>query len=124
MLFLDTHCVVWLYAKDLEKFTESGRSRLEEEALFISPAVSLELEYLFETGRTRVPSLEITSYLAGRIDLSVDPVSFLPIAETALKLKWTRDPFDRLIAAQAEFHDAPLLTRDRTILMNYPRAFW
>lgn len=124
MLFLDTHCLVWLYAKELRHFSKSGLSRLEEESLFISPMASLELEYLFETARIKVPSIEITTYLADRLELQIDPVSFLPIAERSLEMKWTRDPFDRLITAQAEFHDADLLSKDRTILEHYARAIW
>jgi PIN domain nuclease of toxin-antitoxin system len=37
-------------------------------------------------------------------------------------MKWTRDPFDRIIAAQAAVDATPLLTRDRIILSNYPHA--
>lgn len=124
MLFLDTHCLVWLYAKELHHFTNSGLSRLEEESLFISPMAALELEYLFETARIKVPSTEITDYLADRLELQIDPVSFLPIAERSLGMKWTRDPFDRLITSQAEFHDADLLSKDRIILEHYARAIW
>lgn len=124
MLFLDTHCLVWLYAKELRHFSKSGLSRLEEESLFISPMASLELEYLFETARIKVPSIEITTYLADRLGLQIDPVSFLPIAERSLEMKWTRDPFDRLITAQAEFHDADLLSKDRSILEHYAKAIW
>lgn len=124
MLFLDTHCLVWLYAKELRHFSKSGLSRLEEESLFISPMASLELEYLFETARIKVPSIEITTYLADRLGLQIDPVSFLPIAERSLEMNWTRDPFDRLITAQAEFHDADLLSKDRSILEHYARAIW
>jgi PIN domain nuclease of toxin-antitoxin system len=39
-------------------------------------------------------------------------------------LTWTRDPFDRMIAAQAVVADAPLLTADETILDNLPLATW
>lgn len=39
-------------------------------------------------------------------------------------LTWTRDPFDRMIAAQAIVADAPLVTADRTILANLPLAVW
>jgi PIN domain nuclease of toxin-antitoxin system len=124
MLFLDTHCLVWLYAKELHHFSRSGLFRLEEESLFISPMASLELEYMFETARIKVPSGEITTYLADRLNLQIDPVSFLPIAERSLKIKWTRDPFDRLITAQAEFHGADLLSKDRTIREHYARAIW
>ncbi|MCF7950382.1 MAG: hypothetical protein K9L57_01970 [Spirochaetaceae bacterium] len=38
--------------------------------------------------------------------------------------KWTRDPFDRLITAQADIQAASLLTKDGTIRTHYPKAVW
>jgi len=124
MLFLDTHVIVWLYQKELDRFTAKALNILEDESLYISPSVLLELEYLYEIKRISENSKTIIDYLTGRIGLETDPVSFLPIAERARTMKWTRDPFDRIIAAQADFHDAGLLSKDRIILKYYSKAFW
>ena len=37
---------------------------------------------------------------------------------------WTRDPFDRMIVAQAALREAPLLTKDRVLHEHYDRAVW
>ncbi len=38
---------------------------------------------------------------------------------------WAREPFDRLIVAQAKVNGfAPLITADATIRKQYPRAVW
>jgi len=124
MIFLDTHCLVWLYQKNLEKFTKEGLRKIDSDSLFISPAVLLELEYLYEIKRISINGSSVVSWLEERIGLQTDAVSFLPISERAASLKWTRDPFDRLITAQALFHDAELLTKDKIILENYIRAVW
>ena len=124
MIFLDTHAVVWLYQKQLEKFTPEGLERLEKDVLYISPMVGLELEYLYEIERLTIGSEIILSYLQDTIGLETDVVSFLPVAERALKMKWTRDPFDRIISAQADFHSADLLTKDAIILEHYGAAIW
>jgi PIN domain nuclease of toxin-antitoxin system len=58
------------------------------------------------------------------IGLEVADVSLAELTEAALGLTWTRDPFDRLIAAQAIVADTPLVTADRTILANLPLATW
>jgi len=58
------------------------------------------------------------------IGLEVADASLAELAQTAIGLTWTRDPFDRMIAAQAIIADAPLLTADRTILDNLPLATW
>lgn len=47
-----------------------------------------------------------------------------PQAHAAAGLTWTRDPFDRMIAAHAIVADTPLLTADRTILDHLPLASW
>jgi PIN domain nuclease of toxin-antitoxin system len=124
MIFLDTHSLLWLYQKELDKFSPQGLVRLEVDSLYISPAVLLELEYLYEIKRIIIPGKEILRYLEERLGIESDPVSFLPITERALKMKWTKDPFDRLITAQAAFHDADLLTKDKTIAANYSRSVW
>lgn len=58
------------------------------------------------------------------IGLEVEDISFAEVARTAVDLTWTRDPFDRMIAAQAIVADAPLVTADRNILANLPQATW
>ena len=58
------------------------------------------------------------------IGLEVAEASFSEIAQAAERLSWTRDPFDRLIAAQAIVTDAPLVTADRTLLEHLPQATW
>jgi PIN domain nuclease of toxin-antitoxin system len=58
------------------------------------------------------------------IGAEIVDVSFAEVAAAAVDLTWTRDPFDRLIAAHAVVADAPLVTADRTILANLPLATW
>jgi PIN domain nuclease of toxin-antitoxin system len=58
------------------------------------------------------------------IGLTVADVSTASLVAAAAPLSWTRDPFDRLIAAHAVVADAPLITADRTILENLPQAVW
>jgi PIN domain nuclease of toxin-antitoxin system len=58
------------------------------------------------------------------IGLEVADVSLAELTNTAVGLTWTRDPFNRMIAAQAIVADAPLVTADRTILEHLPQATW
>jgi PIN domain nuclease of toxin-antitoxin system len=43
---------------------------------------------------------------------------------TALRETWGRDPFDRLIVAQAKVNEVVLVTKDETIRSNYGLAVW
>ncbi len=85
---------------------------------------SLELAYLHELGKARDPVPVMLAALRKSIGLSVADVSLGDLVQTAVDLAWTRDPFDRLMAAHAIVADAPLVTADRTILDNLPLAVW
>ena len=124
MTFLDTHVLVWLYQKDLSRFPKQILERLEDEDLFVSPMVLLEMTCLCEIGRVRVTSAEIFSYLYHSIQLREDNAAFPAVVARAHQLTWTRDPFDRLIVAQAEVNAATLITGDEGIRANYTRAVW
>jgi PIN domain nuclease of toxin-antitoxin system len=124
MIFLDTHVLIWLYQKEREKFTPQGLALLESENLVCSPAVNLELQYLYEIGRITEQSRSILEYLGKKTGLRTDDAGFSGIVLEALEHSWTRDPFDRLITAHAALKSAALLSRDETILKHYSRAVW
>jgi hypothetical protein len=71
-----------------------------------------------------VPGRDVVDALAGEIGLARCGLPFAQVVAGALDLEWTRDPFDRLIVAQARVRQLPLLTRDRTILDHYSEATW
>jgi hypothetical protein len=40
-MYLDTHAVVWLYARELDRFTSAGLDRIEKNDVVISPIVRM-----------------------------------------------------------------------------------
>jgi PIN domain nuclease of toxin-antitoxin system len=82
----------------------------------------LEIEYLYELHRLRLHADEVLAPLTREIGLRVCETSFAAVAREAFADAWTRDPFDRLIVAQARVHKAKLLTLDEKILRYYPLA--
>ena len=124
MMFLDTHVVLWLHAGLVDRFTARGRRLLEQNDLLISPIVRLELQYIFETGRSTVPALQVVGELDAQIGLGICNLAFETVVARALMLDWTRDPFDRLIVAHALCRGLPLLTKDRTIRRRLKIAAW
>lgn len=126
LIYLDTHVVFWLYAEaESPRLSAGARSALSgAEELRISPMVSLELTYLHEVGRIGEPAPRMVDELRERIGLIVCPAGFQAVAREAERHSWTRDPFDRLIVAQASLHDAPLLTADSVIREHYARTVW
>lgn len=124
MIYLDTHVVVWLYAGLTEMFGELVRRLINDDEVFISPIVRLELQYLNEIQRVKDDEQTILSDLANRIGLQVCTKPFDAIVTQALAYSWTRDPFDRLIVAQAALQDSILVSKDQTVLANYAHARW
>jgi PIN domain nuclease of toxin-antitoxin system len=111
VILLDTNALLWL---------ETRHKRVVRLATLgpfsISPATLLELTFLVECGKIKLS--------AGRVvnDLGEDPrwrVDEPPVRrwfDAAHALAWTRDPFDRLIAAHAIARGWRLATGDTKIL--------
>jgi PIN domain nuclease of toxin-antitoxin system len=124
LLHLDTHAFLYLYAGDLARLGEKGRALVKTEDLFISGIVVLELHFLYEIQRIQIkPGLMIQA-LQKQNDLHISQCSCADIADKAAHLTWTRDPFDRMIVADALLGKAPLLSKDRLIQEHYPKAVW
>ncbi|MGC1850918.1 MAG: PIN domain-containing protein [Solirubrobacterales bacterium] len=100
------------------------RARLEAQVVAVSPVVELELTYLYEIGRVSEPASAPLSALRRTLGLQVADASLAELVQAATDLSWTRDPFDRLIAAHAIIANAPLVTADETILEHLPLATW
>lgn len=124
MIYLDTHVVVWLYAGEVEKLSEQAKELINNHGVFISPVVRLELQYLFEIQSITDEANEIVFDLSDRIGLKICDKSFNAFVRGALDLSWTRDPFDRIIVANASINYNILVTKDHNILENYEKAMW
>jgi len=124
LIYLDTHVAAWMYAGRTDLFPAGVRSLLEEHDLLISPAVKLELQYLYEIRRTAEPARTVVAALERDVGLAVCDLPFQEVVEVALAQSWTRDPFDRLIVSQAALRGLRLLTKDRNIRGNFAEAIW
>ena len=124
MIYLDTHVVVWLYAGKVEKLSEQAKGLINDHEVFVSPVVRLELQYLFEIQRIADEANEIVFDLSDRIGLKMCDKGFNTIVSGALDFSWTRDPFDRIIVANAAINRNILVTKDQNILDNYEKAMW
>jgi PIN domain nuclease of toxin-antitoxin system len=124
LIYLDTHTLVWLYKGEPDKLGPGARKAIDQGDLVAPAAAVLELELLHEIRRLKVPASTLIAGLAADIDLRVCELTFRMVAEFALKERWTRDPFDRLIVANAKAADAGLVTKDSRMHKHYPRAIW
>ncbi len=123
-IYLDTHVVVWLYTDDVERLPETAKILIESNDLLICPIVQLEIQYLKEIGRINCSSKEIIEDLQIKIDLKVDDLPFETVVKKATEINWTRDPFDRIIAASSLARSYPLITKDSILLQHLSTAIW
>jgi PIN domain nuclease of toxin-antitoxin system len=124
LVYLDTHVVVWLYDALTDRLSKLAAEAVENNDLVISWMVELELQFLHEIGRLRVKPAEIIRHLSAQIGLRLSDVSFERIVRTAARMDWTRDVFDRLIAAESAAMNLPLITKDRTIRTHHKLSIW
>jgi PIN domain nuclease of toxin-antitoxin system len=111
MILLDTNALIWV---------ERGHPRVRrllhrQPRLYISPASLLELQFLVESGQIRLSSGTVETLVQDDRWMLDDPPAvtwFLKAAE----LSWTRDPFDRLLAAHAKMRGWRLATSDEAML--------
>jgi PIN domain nuclease of toxin-antitoxin system len=124
VIMLDTHVVLWLHTNAMSRLSPRAVAAIEANDLVASPAVELELAYLHEIGRTGGPASEVLSFLGSTLGMTVAQIGFAPLCSAAVGQTWTRDPFDRLLAAHSLAAGLPLLTKDVSIRENLDLAFW
>ncbi len=117
-ILLDTQCWLWMLA-DPERLRESARQLLAspDNEILVSAASSWEIAIKYSIGRLPLPAepaVLVPRWLAD------SRVSSLPIEhEHALQVSRLphhhRDPFDRILVAQAQIERLPILTADRQL---------
>jgi PIN domain nuclease of toxin-antitoxin system len=124
-VYLDTQIVVWLGEGRAAKLTPAASEAIESSVPEISPMVLMELQYLYEIKRLVKAPLALLDQLHAQIGLRLREHSFPAVVHTALFETWTRDPFDRIIVAQARSDGySGLVSADEKILENYSKTIW
>ena len=116
-LLLDTHFLIWLIlgSSRLQGFPWLDKYR----PWGVSPISLLEVQYLAEVGRVEIENPEFTETLLNDPRFLVDEVPLLSLVRHAMPIVWTRDPFDRLLAAHSAARRAPLCSVDQLVLENH-----
>ena len=86
--------------------------------------VVLELETLHERGKLRNEPDRVIGILERNAGLRRSPAPLSAVVDAARTFAWTRDPFDRLIVANAMADGVRLLTADEIILRHFNDAVW
>lgn len=117
--------MIWLYALGAESLSRTAAELVAASRdIRVFPMATLELQYLYELGRVTEPAAAVLDALNAALGLVVCGAPFAAVVREAERQVWTRDPFDRMMVAQAALHDAPLVTKDQTLHAHCARAVW
>ena len=121
-LLVDTHVLLWAIDSP-EKLSAAARGALlaEDNAVSVSTASLWEIAIKLSLGRIALDLDWFAMIEAGRVRIGARwlSVEASHCREVAV-LPWHhRDPFDRLLVAQAMYEDMTLVSRDR-VLVDYP----
>lgn len=120
-LLLDTHVLLWSLSSP-ERLSQAARKAIEDPAnlVFVSAAVSWEIEIKVGLGKLRAPSDLVTQLVAANFqELPISIAHTLAIKQLP---NLHRDPFDRIMLAQAKAAGLTFVTADPQVL-RYPGTF-
>jgi PIN domain nuclease of toxin-antitoxin system len=119
-VLLDTHALLW-WLEDDRRLSAGARKAIEEPAIqvLVSAGSLWEIAIKHQLGKLKAPNL------VNDFERELDQEGFveLPIsAKHAIRAAFLpakhKDPFDRVLIAQAEIEGVPIVTRD-SIFDNY-----
>jgi PIN domain nuclease of toxin-antitoxin system len=125
-LLLDTHAFLW-FVTGHARLSRRARRALDDRSaeLFLSVASVWEMAIKASLGRLALPS-STADYIGGKVQsgLQVLPVEW-PHATAVETLPFHhRDPFDRLLVAQAQIEDLAIVSGDPTFRKYDVRTVW
>jgi PIN domain nuclease of toxin-antitoxin system len=117
-ILLDTQCWLWWIASP-EKLNRSAVDLIRDSGntVYLSAASSWEIAIKASLGKLRLsepPDVFVPQWMA-RSRVTALPVQHAHALRVAVLPPLHRDPFDRLLVAQAQVEGIPLLTADRKL---------
>jgi PIN domain nuclease of toxin-antitoxin system len=115
-LLLDTHVLLWSLA-DPDELRADARSALVDPAndVCVSAASTWEIAIKGARGKLRIPD-DLSSRIA-ILRFSELPVTIAHSVEAGALPDHHRDPFDRMLVAQARAEGLTIVTRDRVLTL-------
>ncbi len=117
-LLIDTHVLIWWQNGD-PRLSKGARAVLADprHGLFISIASFWEMSIKFRQGKLQFAgSAAYRKAIDARLDILDVRLDHLSALETLLEKPGHKDPFDRLIVAQALSEGLPLMTGDKQMM--------
>ena len=125
-LLLDTHALLWLLSGD-KALSAPARKAIEDEANSCASSIGsmLEIAIKLSLGKLRLdfPLAQLPDLLAAH-DVELWPVNFQHTLRLSELPFHHRDPFDRLLVAQALVDDLVIITTDSELEAYGIKRLW
>ncbi len=126
-LLLDTHCWLW-YLLSPDKLNQPARELLQEpnHDVYLSAASAWEIVIKYDLGKLELP-LKPNDYVPNRLAASGHsslPITQDHVLEIASLPLHHRDPFDRVLVAQARVEGLKLVTADKVMKLYDVPLVW
>ena len=125
-LLLDTHAFLWFVAGD-ERLSAGARRAMEgkDAELFLSAVSIWEMAIKSSLGRLTLPA-PLPEYIAEKLEhgFRVLPIDWMHAAAVEKMPFHHRDPFDRLLVAQAMAESLPLVSGDPEFHAYKVKVIW
>lgn len=124
---VDTHVLLW-WLKDDERLSAMARDVLADgdSHLLWSMASSWEIAVKARTGKLRLgrPIERLFGEIVGRQGLEILPITHEHCGRVARLPLHHRDPFDRMLVAQANQEKVPIVSADRKLDQYRVETIW
>lgn len=126
-LLVDTHCWLW-YLLSPNKLNEKSQALLQsqEHEVYLSAASAWEIVIKHGLGKLEIP-LPPEKYIPSRLELLGHqslPISLQHVTRVGQLPLHHKDPFDRVLIAQAHEEGMALLTADSTLRQYQVEMVW
>lgn len=126
-LLLDTHALLWWWTND-PKLSDTARCAIADEAnqILVSAASAWEIATKHRLGKLphAAQAQDRFNELVAADGFEHLPISYLHSLKAGAYSNEHRDPFDRMLAAQAELEQAVLVTLDPVFAGFRCRVLW
>ena len=126
-LLLDTHALVWWFI-DSPRMPERTKALIDDpnNEVFVSAATAWELATKYRLGKMPEAELLVRDFFGHLRDCNLEelPVSVEHGHRAGLLPGNHKDPFDRMLAAQAIIEDLALVTADPELAGLGARVLW
>ncbi len=124
---LDTHALLWWLSDD-EALTKSARKIIEktENVVLVSAASAWEIAIKVRLGKLPI-AVELTADFAGSLErerFQILPISGEHAIRAGLLPGSHKDPFDRMLIAQAQAENIPIVSNEKLFDSYGVRRLW